>query len=72
MDLFRAIHEVVFAVLLVVAVGLGVIGAGGIGHVLFETIRGFYYPQASAILIIVVATVTVMDLVSQSLRKRVI
>jgi phosphonate transport system permease protein len=51
---------------------LGVIGAGGIGQVLFETIRGFYYPQASAILIVVVATVTVMDLISQSLRKRVI
>ena len=51
---------------------LGVIGAGGIGQVLFESIRGFYYPQASAILIIVVATVTVMDVISQSLRKRVI
>ncbi|WP_416355464.1 phosphonate ABC transporter, permease protein PhnE [Aureimonas phyllosphaerae] len=51
---------------------LGVIGAGGIGQVLFESIRGFYYPQASAILIIVVATVTVMDIISQSLRKRVI
>ncbi|MBB3935229.1 phosphonate ABC transporter, permease protein PhnE [Aureimonas phyllosphaerae] len=51
---------------------LGVIGAGGIGQVLFEAIRGFYYPQASAILIIVVATVTVMDIISQSLRKRVI
>ncbi|KQQ91353.1 phosphonate ABC transporter, permease protein PhnE [Aureimonas sp. Leaf324] len=51
---------------------LGVIGAGGIGQVLFESIRGFYYPQASAILIIVVATVTVMDVISQSLRKRAI
>ncbi|KQT65974.1 MULTISPECIES: phosphonate ABC transporter, permease protein PhnE [unclassified Aureimonas] len=51
---------------------LGVIGAGGIGQVLFETIRGFYYPQASAILIIVVATVTIMDVLSQQLRKRVI
>lgn len=51
---------------------LGVIGAGGIGQVLFETIRGFYYPQASAILLIVVATVTVMDMISQTLRRRVI
>lgn len=51
---------------------LGLIGAGGIGQVLFETIRGFYYPQASAIIIIVVLTVTVMDLISQHLRKIVI
>lgn len=48
---------------------LGVIGAGGIGQVLFEAIRGFYYPQASAILLIVVATVTLMDLLSQQLRR---
>jgi phosphonate transport system permease protein len=51
---------------------LGIIGAGGIGQILFESIRGFYYPQASAILIIVVLTVTVMDLISQQLRRLVI
>ncbi|GGE49332.1 phosphonate ABC transporter, permease protein PhnE [Agaricicola taiwanensis] len=51
---------------------LGLIGAGGIGQVLFESIRGFYYPQAAAILIIVVITVSLMDLVSQQLRKMVI
>lgn len=48
---------------------LGLIGAGGIGQVLFETIRGFYYPQAAAILVIVVATVTLTDLLSQQLRR---
>ena len=48
---------------------LGIIGAGGIGQVLFEAVRGFYYPQASAILIIVVLTVSVMDLASQKLRQ---
>jgi len=51
---------------------LGIIGAGGIGQILFESVRGFYYPQASAILIIVVLTVTIMDLISQQLRKLVI
>jgi len=51
---------------------LGIIGAGGIGQVLFESIRAFYYPQAAAILIIVVITVTIMDLISQQLRKLVI
>ncbi|MDQ6434603.1 phosphonate ABC transporter, permease protein PhnE [Mesorhizobium sp. LHD-90] len=48
---------------------LGVIGAGGIGQVLFESIRGFYYPQASAMLIIMLATVSLIDLLSQQLRK---
>lgn len=51
---------------------LGLIGAGGIGQILFESIRGFYYPQASAILLIIVATVTLMDILSQQLRKLVI
>ncbi|MEZ0168208.1 phosphonate ABC transporter, permease protein PhnE [Microvirga sp. TS319] len=51
---------------------LGIIGAGGIGQVLFESVRAFYYPQASAILIIVVVTVMVMDLISQLLRRLVI
>ncbi|MBB2971852.1 phosphonate ABC transporter, permease protein PhnE [Mesorhizobium sp. RMAD-H1] len=51
---------------------LGLIGAGGIGQVMFETIRGFYYSQAAAILIVVVLTVTLMDLLSQQLRKLVI
>ena len=48
---------------------LGVIGAGGIGQVLFESIRGFYYPQSAAILIVVVITVMLTDLLSQQLRK---
>jgi phosphonate transport system permease protein len=48
---------------------LGIIGAGGIGQVMFESIRGFYYPQASAMLIVVVLTVTVVDLISQQLRR---
>lgn len=48
---------------------LGVIGAGGIGQVLFEAIRGFYYPQASAMLIIMLITVSLLDLLSQQLRK---
>jgi phosphonate transport system permease protein len=48
---------------------LGVIGAGGIGQVLFEAIRGFYYPQASAMLIIMLVTVSLIDLLSQQVRK---
>lgn len=51
---------------------LGIIGAGGIGQVLFESIRGFYYPESAAILLIIVVTVTMMDLLSQQLRRLVI
>ncbi|WP_420392943.1 phosphonate ABC transporter, permease protein PhnE [Acuticoccus sp.] len=50
---------------------LGLIGAGGIGQVLFESIRGFYYPEAAAIILIVIITVTLTDLMSQQLRRMV-
>ena len=51
---------------------LGLVGAGGIGQVLFESIRGFYYGETAAILIVIVITVTAVDLASQQLRKLVI
>jgi phosphonate transport system permease protein len=51
---------------------LALVGAGGIGQVLFESIRGFYYAESAAILILVVITVTIVDLLSQQLRKLVI
>jgi len=51
---------------------LGLVGAGGIGQVMFESIRGFYYAETAAILILVVVTVTMVDLISQQLRKLVI
>jgi phosphonate transport system permease protein len=38
---------------------------------MFESIRGFYYAETAAILILVVVTVTVVDLASQQLRKLV-
>lgn len=51
---------------------LGLVGAGGIGQIMFESIRGFYYAETAAILIVVVVTVTIVDLLSQQLRKLVI
>ena len=48
---------------------LGLVGAGGIGQVLFESIRGFYYAETAALLIIIVVSVTIVDLVSQQLRR---
>ena len=51
---------------------LGLVGAGGIGQVMFESIRSFQYAETAAILIIVVATVTITDILSQQLRRLVI
>lgn len=51
---------------------LGLVGAGGIGQILFESIRGFYYAETAAIIIIVVVTVTLTDLLSQQLRRMTI
>ena len=51
---------------------LGIVGAGGIGYMLYENIRGFYYAETAAILIIIVGTVSLLDLFSQVLRRRFI
>lgn len=51
---------------------LGLIGAGGVGQTLFDTINGFQYRQASAICIVIVAAVTLIDLLSQAIRQRLI
>jgi phosphonate transport system permease protein len=48
---------------------LGIVGAGGIGHSLYENIRSFQYSETAAIVIIVVLTVMLIDLVSARLRK---
>jgi len=46
--------------------------AGGIGQVLLESIRGFYYAESAAILILAAVAVTLVDLLSQQLCKPVI
>jgi len=51
---------------------LGIVGAGGIGVLLWESIRGFSYPEAAAIIIIIIVSVTIVDMVSQTIRKRFI
>lgn len=48
---------------------LGLVGAGGIGQVMFESIRGFQYGPTAAILVVIIATVSLVDLVSQQLRR---
>ena len=48
------------------------VGAGGIGVVLWDIIRSFQYAQTCAVLIIIVITVSGLDLVSARIRKRFI
>lgn len=51
---------------------LGIVGAGGIGVLLWESIRGFSYPEAAAIIIIIIVSVTAVDMLSQIIRKKFI
>ena len=51
---------------------VGMVGAGGIGVVLFEVIRSFQYAQTCAVLIILAVSVTLIDLLSARLRQRFI
>ncbi len=51
---------------------LGLIGAGGIGQVLFDRMNAFEYRDVSAVVIIVVIAVTLIDLLSQAMRKRLL
>jgi len=48
---------------------LGIVGAGGIGMVLWEDIRGFYYAETAAVMIMIVISVSLLDMLSQKLRK---
>jgi phosphonate transport system permease protein len=48
---------------------LGMVGAGGIGLILWDTIRNFDYPSVLTILIIIIITVSILDLTSAKLRK---
>ncbi|MBI4723855.1 MAG: phosphonate ABC transporter, permease protein PhnE [Rhodomicrobium sp.] len=51
------------------ATTLGIVGAGGIGQTLYESIRSFLYSETAAQIIIIVITVVLIDLVSARLRK---
>jgi phosphonate transport system permease protein len=48
---------------------VGMVGAGGIGVILHEVIRGFDYAETSAVLIIIIVVVTAIDLVSARIRR---
>jgi len=51
---------------------LGIVGAGGIGHVLWESFRSFDFAKTSAIILVVIISVSVIDIASQRLRQRLL
>lgn len=51
---------------------MGFVGAGGIGQDLLEAIRKFYYSDVSAMLLLIIATVIVIDMVTERIRHRLL
>ncbi len=51
---------------------LGFVGAGGIGQELYTAIKSFAYTDISAIALMLIVSVTVIDVVSERLRHRLI
>lgn len=49
---------------------MGFVGAGGIGQDLIEAIRKFYYSDVSAILVLIIFTVMIIDSLTEKLRHR--
>ena len=47
---------------------MGFVGAGGIGQDLIEAVRKFYYNDVAALLVLIIATVVVIDLATERLR----
>jgi len=51
---------------------LGFVGAGGIGQTLLEVIRKFYYADISALLVMIIATVMLIDAITERIRHRLL
>jgi len=49
---------------------VGIVGAGGIGQDLFVAIRKFYYTDVSAILLMIIVTVALLDVITEQIRYR--
>jgi phosphonate transport system permease protein len=48
---------------------VGMVGAGGVGVVLWEVIRGFQFAQTAAVLLMLIVTVSLVDVISARIRK---
>lgn len=51
---------------------LGLIGAGGIGQLLFDSLNGFAYSRTAAIVVVIIAAVILIDMLSQAIRSRLL
>jgi phosphonate transport system permease protein len=51
---------------------IGFVGAGGIGQDLIEAVRKFYYSDVSAILLLIILTVMLIDYFTETVRHRLI
>ena len=51
---------------------LGFVGAGGIGQTLLEVIRKFYYSDISALLVMILVTVMLIDAITERVRYRLL
>lgn len=51
---------------------MGFVGAGGIGQDLMESIRKFYYADVSALLVLIIVTVMIIDQLTERLRHSLI
>jgi len=48
---------------------VGIVGAGGIGVVLWEIIRAFEYAQTCAVMLMIVVSVSLIDVASARVRR---
>ena len=51
---------------------LGLIGAGGIGQVLFDSLNAFAYSNTAAIVVVIIVAVSLIDMLSQAIRSRLL
>jgi phosphonate transport system permease protein len=51
---------------------VGMVGAGGIGFMIWDAIRSFDYGKTAAIILVIVVSVSLMDLISAQIRKQFI
>ncbi|MCA6119341.1 phosphonate ABC transporter, permease protein PhnE [Bradyrhizobium sp. WSM 1738] len=51
---------------------MGFVGAGGIGQDLIEAVRKFYFTDVSAILLLIVATIMIIDFITERVRHHLI
>ena len=51
---------------------LGLIGAGGIGQLMMDSLNGFKFDETAMIVIVIIVAVSLIDLLSQAMRSRLI